>query len=519
MVNINVWESVRRRPLLALAPVIVLLAAGIGWSLARSPVYTSTARLYVRVPASDPGALFSLTDAASGLASAYSRAADATAVVDPVARRLGLDPQQVADHTSATPVPDSPVVKISATADAGPEAMRLADATARSLQRYVGGLSRSSAAATKALADYDAATRSVARAQQRVDSARRARDRAGLESAQSSLAVARLRRDSARTTYTNLQQAVHPSLDVLRVASSASSDRMSRLGLFGFLGLLAGAALGCALATLASVLDTRISSGSEVAEALELPLLGQIPDPSRRLLKAGELVMFAEPTGPQAEGVRLLRTNLEFANAQLSARVLMFVSGLPSEGKSATAANLAVLLSRLGERVVLVDLDLRRPRLADYLHVRPQWGISSVVTGQAALDEALVAAELPSAGRTPDVSRPGPVATTATVDLLPAGPEPDHPGDLVRHPAIAELLDELRRRYDLVLVDTPAALAVGDAISLSPLADALVVVANPEVATRSSLRDLGRLLRGCPTPTLGVVATGEGRTSSYYYRD
>ena len=102
--NVNVWQAIKRRPFLALLPVLVFVAAGIAFGVARNPEYTATNRMYVQVPASDPAALFSLTDAASGLASAYSRAVDATGVVTAVARDLSADPAAVAGRTSATPV-------------------------------------------------------------------------------------------------------------------------------------------------------------------------------------------------------------------------------------------------------------------------------------------------------------------------------------------------------------------------------------------------------------------------------
>ena len=121
--------------------------------------------------------------------------------------------------------------------------------------------------------------------------------------------------------------------------------------------------LGIGLAFLREALDTRVRSADEVGEKLGLPLLARVPEPPRKLRNSNRLVMQADPHGAQAEAFRTLRTNIEFVNLDVHARTIMITSAIQSEGKSTTAANLAIAFARMGKRVALVDLDLRRPFL------------------------------------------------------------------------------------------------------------------------------------------------------------
>ncbi len=520
--NVNVWQAVKRRPFLALLPVAVFIAAGVVFGIARHPVYTATTRMYVQVPASDPAALFSLTDAASGLASAYSRAVDATSVVNAVARDLSADPAAVAGTTSATPVPNSPVVKVIAQASTGAAAVKLANATATELQRYISGLNQSSAAAKLALAAFSAATRRVTRVQSRVNDLKNAfaisptsTTRAELDNARADLEVAMLRRDAARDRFSSLQTGQQPSLAPLRRAEGAVSDHRSKLELFVFIALLAGGVAGGALATLANALDSRPRSGEEVADELGLPLLARIPEPPRRLMKGKRLALLERPDGRHADALRVLQAQLEFANADGVSQVIMFVSAVQGEGKSETAANLGVALARLGERVVLVDLDLRRPRLAQHFGLPSSVGVSDVVLGSSTIGTAISHVSLNGNGNgaEPTARRNG----NAALDVLPAGTVPSNPGDFMSSPELSQLFTELRRDYEVVLVNTPPALAVGDAIVVSKVADALLVVAKPASLSRLRVRELHRLLDACPIRKLGVV-TVEDRTNGSYGR-
>ncbi len=155
------------------------------------------------------------------------------------------------------------------------------------------------------------------------------------------------------------------------------------------MGLALGLLLGFGLAFLIEALDTRVRTGDEIAERLGLPLLGRIPEPPKSVRSHDGLVMLDEPGSPRSEVFRVLRTNIEFADLEHQVRTLMVTSAVESEGKSTTVANLAVAMARAGKRVCLVDLDLRRPYVANFFGLVGAAGLTDVALGHIALDRAL----------------------------------------------------------------------------------------------------------------------------------
>jgi len=297
----------------------------------------------------------------------------------------------------------------------------------------------------------------------------------------------------------------------------------------GILGVLLGGILGIGLVFLWEALDTRVRSADDISRRLGLPLLARIPAPPRKLRNANKLVMREEPHGIQAEAFRMLRTNLEFSRFERNARTIMVTSAVEQEGKSTTVANLAVALARAGQRVVLVDLDLRRPFVDRLFHLDYEWGVTQVVLGHATLDQALttMSVEAPRRGRS---ARGGPAGENGggrghgALHVLPSGPVPPDPGEFVATKGLHTLLDRLREQADVVLVDAPPMLHVGDALVLSGVVDAVIVVTRANVVRRQMLDEVRRLLDTVPAQKLGFVLTGAeseegyGYGGSYYYR-
>jgi succinoglycan biosynthesis transport protein ExoP len=298
---------------------------------------------------------------------------------------------------------------------------------------------------------------------------------------------------------------------VVREASGAEQvqPRPARSALIG-LGL--GIFLGIGLAFLRETLDTRVRSADEVRNRLGLPLLARLPEPPRRLRSRDHLTMVDEPRSPAAETFRVLRTNLDFANLERGARSIMLTSALQGEGKSTTVANLGVTLARAGRHVVLADLDLRRPYLDRFFGIHSTPGITHVALGQARLDEALAT-----------VFRGGESGTgtngaelEGVLEVLPAGVLPPDPGEFVLTRAVGEILQELAARSDLLLLDTPPLLGLGDAFTLSEKVDALMLIARLRTLRRPMLSELKRILDSVPATKLGFIVTAAGLEEGEY---
>jgi capsular exopolysaccharide synthesis family protein len=275
----------------------------------------------------------------------------------------------------------------------------------------------------------------------------------------------------------------------------------------GLLGLGFGILIGLGLAFAAEALDRRVRTVEEVEEALGLPLLARVPRPPRGA--KGRIAMIADPDSPYAEALRRLATNIVFWNPDRSARTLLFTSALQQEGKSTTLANLGVALAALGNRVVLVDLDLRRPTLASLFDAHRLTGVTDVAVGRKPLEETLFPVDLAGLEGS-EQSLDGWESTShGSLHLLPTGPLPLGPGEFVASDALAErVLAPLREQFDYVLIDSPPAGVVGDAIRLAARVDAIVAVTRLGLASRTSLNDLQRQLAAAPTAPQGVVVAG-----------
>ncbi|MHB8643445.1 MAG: tyrosine-protein kinase domain-containing protein [Gaiellaceae bacterium] len=267
-------------------------------------------------------------------------------------------------------------------------------------------------------------------------------------------------------------------------------------------GLALGIVLGIGLAFLFEAFDTRILTAEDVERELGLPLLARIPAPARWLQNKKRLVMLAEPHTLDAEPYRVLRTNLEFFNAEHNAQVILVTSAVRQEGKSTTVANLAVALSLAGRRVVLVDVDLRRPTIAGFFGNRNEFGLTDVALGRAGLSSPMVGTH------TGDNDQLDPGRTAGTLEVMTTGRLPSDAGEFVSSAAVGKVIDELRSRADIVLLDAPPILAFSDALALAARSDGVIVLTRLGVVKRKMLEELRRVLSSIPAAKIGVVVTG-----------
>ena len=285
------------------------------------------------------------------------------------------------------------------------------------------------------------------------------------------------------------------------------------------LGLGLGIALAIALAILAEALDTRVKTIDEIESALQgLPILGRLPDPPKG--SEDNVAMLMDPGGRYAKAVRMLRVGL--ATAEEGRQLVMVTSASAREGKSTTVANLAVALAQAGRRVVLCDLDARRPMIQTLFNLSPQAGLTDVVVGDARLEDALTSVPIRETsywGRS-DLRNGGHPGCARGADR---GPHTNRSRRARRLQTSGRGSRTSGIGADVVLMDTPAMLSVGDAMTIARFADAVVVVVRLGLVRRSKLRELVRALTASPATPLGFVATGSMFGDRYdldwYYHD
>jgi len=280
----------------------------------------------------------------------------------------------------------------------------------------------------------------------------------------------------------------------------------------GALGLGVGLFAGIGLAFLFEQFDTRIRRQDEVTRILRQPVLGLIPRISSKLLGESALVTLRHPDGHVAETFRMIRTNLDFMNVDDEVKSLLITSCAQGEGKSVAVANLAVAMALGGKKVVVVDGDLRAPRQHTYFHIANEVGVSTVVTGKTPLAEALV-----QVGVVPrEAKGEGFVVWAQSTDacshlyVLPSGPLPPNPGEIVASRRFAQMLRAVEKEADVVLVDSPAMLAVGDTAALAAKVDGLVFLVDMNVARRPVLEQAAEQLAKLPVAFLGVILRADG---------
>jgi capsular exopolysaccharide synthesis family protein len=240
---------------------------------------------------------------------------------------------------------------------------------------------------------------------------------------------------------------------------------------------------------------------SEEAEAyLEGPVLGIIPRvPAWRRRRQPFLVTAVQWRSPAAEAYRVLRTNVLSAASELGVKSIAVTSALPGEGKSATVANLGVVLARAGKSVSLVSADLRRPRLHDFFEREGQPGLIEVLSGRAKLAEALQEITLPTRGfDTP----------SAVLRFLPSGQVPEDPTELITSETVARVIRALEEKSDVVLIDLPPVLPVTDALVVAAVTGNVLLVIGPKANTRPAITSARQQIDRVGARIIGGVLNG-----------
>jgi capsular exopolysaccharide synthesis family protein len=254
-------------------------------------------------------------------------------------------------------------------------------------------------------------------------------------------------------------------------------------------GMVLALIFAVALVVAMDALDNSVRSSNDVEKLLGLPVAGvipaQLPDPNR-----APKITYLDPLSPVSEAYRLLRTDLMFTAEEHPFRSLMCATGKPGQGATTTVCNLAISLAQAGKRVILVDADLRRPRLHAIFNTKNDVGLTSLLNDECEIEEALKATEIDN------------------LLLLPSGPLPLNPSELLASPKMRALHERLKPHTDYILFDTPSAIAFSDSTILASFVDAVLVVVRANNVPRGSELQVKQMLIKARANILGVVLNG-----------
>ncbi len=300
-------------------------------------------------------------------------------------------------------------------------------------------------------------------------------------------------------------------VDAARVPTSPSGPNILRNLAFA---LALGLSTGIGLAFLLESMDNTVRTPEQAQTISLLPSLGMIPLGSRSTREmrgssklalasskeAVELVTKSRPRSQMAESYRALRTSLLLTFPGGPPKVILITSALPEEGKTTTSVNSAIVLAQKGTRVLLIDADLRRPSIHKTLGMGPTLGLSNVLTGTASLQQAIIPSTI-----LPDLF------------LLPAGTPPPNPAELLASTKMKNVLEELKKHYDHIVIDSPPTLSVTDAVVMSTAADAVVLVIRSGHTTKPALRRARDILLQVNARVCGVLVNAVNLNSPDYH--
>lgn len=425
-------KILRRRWMTIFATVVLCTLAAAGYWLIQPSQYTTSLQLYVSAPATQsPEFYFSSSQLAQDRVESFGELARSPRVMNTVISnlQLPLTVPELQDRISATTSEKSVIIALSATDSTAMGAASIADVTGAALAKTVADLERPEPTASP------------------------------------------------------------PPLVVKIIEPAPVPTEPSNLSLKRLLALslLLGLVVGVSVALLRHALDNTLSASSEVAELTETPDLGEISYDSA----SGRAKVFEGLEGQSAfvEDIKRLRTNIQFLDAGSAHKIFTFTSAMPNEGKTTTCVNLAAALASAGHRVLLIDADLRRPKIAEVLGLDREVGLTSVLARRIALQEGIQRA---SQGR---------------FDVLTSGQVPPNPSELLASAQTRNLLGQLRQAYELILIDTSPLLPVTDAVGVAALSDGAIMMCRARSTSRTQIRTAANSLASVGVDVRGVVLT------------
>ncbi|MFV9426233.1 polysaccharide biosynthesis tyrosine autokinase [Microbacterium sp. S1037] len=403
-------RTLRKNWLLIVALTFLGLAVVAGYTLTRTPIYESSSTVFVSTQAGSTAAeLQQGSSFAQARINTYVGLATMPVVLDPVITELGLptSSDSLASSVKAAAGLNSTLITITVSNPSAARAAEIANAVADSLATKVPQLEPEAGDGTSPV-----------------------------------------------------------RLSRVKDAQPAAQPSSPNIVLNLTLGTLIGLAVGLGTAALRSRLDNRVRTPRDAEQITGAPGIGAIAFDTKA--KDRPLIVHADPLSPRAESFRALRTNLQFLD--MGGRSSFVVtSSVPSEGKSTTTINLAIALADAGKRVALLDTDLRKPKVAEYLSIEGGAGLTDVLIGRAKINEVM----LPWGGR--------------SLYVLPAGKVPPNPSELLGSRQMGTLLEMLERDFDVVLCDAPPLLPVTDAAILARATSGALMIVSAGRTSRHQL--------------------------------
>jgi succinoglycan biosynthesis transport protein ExoP len=479
------WRILRRRKWIIIEATIAVPLIAVLLTLHHTSEYQSTATLLFR---SSPAGLSESTTIVDPAREAATNGelVSLPVIAEEASKKLeGVSPEEILGSIEVAPSPNAETAAVTATTGSPELSAEIANAYG---EAYIG---------FRRKADRSQLQEAITLAESSLEELT-PEQREGAQGEALNKQLEQLKLDQAlQTGGAELVQRATPAGEAL------PSHRSRDIGL----GLILGVLLGFGLATLLDRVDRRVRTVEDMEELYLLPVIGRIPR-SRRLARIREAI---DVQTPEADAFRVLRANLRYFGGGERSRAILVVSPQAGDGKSTVARGLATTMAEMGDSVVLVEADLRRGGGSNKQRERATIGLSNVLAGMRQLSEVLEPVDVTPKG----------AEHRRTLTVLPAGPPPPNPSELLEDDRMEETLTELARSFSLTIIDSPALGAVSDALSFFPIVSEVVVIGGLGKTTRDSARKLNEQFELAEKRPIGLIvnfADNERGKYSRYYR-
>ena len=263
------------------------------------------------------------------------------------------------------------------------------------------------------------------------------------------------------------------------------------------MGLAVGLILGLIMIVIRYLMHNTITSVEDVEKKTTAPLLGVVPR-YKEELERSQVVVTQDPKSAITEAFRAVRTNLQFISSNPGSKVISTTSTIPGEGKTFVSLNIAAILTLLNKKVVILDFDMRKPRLDKIFDVESHRGISTILSGQTKVDDCIMESGIPN------------------LDFITSGPVPPNPSELILLPKLGEVLEYLKTKYDYIIIDTPPIGLVTDALEILKISDYPIYILRAAYSNRSFVHTINRTITESKVKNLSVIINDFGRGASGY---